>query len=91
MLTLLAKSAATMTDSVIADGTARLEGTMASAMIQSVQQQLPGLTSGAGTMETGYDHYAPMAGPPRVRRRSGPDPFKPVEYLLRLQSTRASA
>lgn len=90
LLTLLAKSAATMTDSVIADGMARLEGTMASAMIQSVQQQLPGLTSGAGTMETGFDHYAPMAGPPRVRRRSGPDPFKPVEYLLRLHSTRAS-
>ncbi|MBB4441122.1 MULTISPECIES: elongation factor G [Rhizobium] len=91
LLTLLAKSAATMTDSVIADGMARLEGTMASAMIQSVQQQLPGLTSGAGTMETSFDRYAPMAGPPRSRQRSGPDPFKPVEYLLRLQSTRASA
>ncbi|MGO7869408.1 GTP-binding protein [Rhizobium leguminosarum] len=91
LLTLLAKSAATMTDSVIADGMARLEGTMASAMIQSVQQQLPGLTSGAGTMETSFDHYAPMAGPPRSRQCSGPDPFKPVEYLLRLQSTRASA
>ncbi|NKK98393.1 GTP-binding protein [Rhizobium leguminosarum bv. viciae] len=90
VLTLLAKSAATMTDSVIADGMARLEGTMASAMIQSVQQQLPGLTSGVGTMETSFDHYAPMAGPPRSRQRSGPDPFKPVEYLLRLQSTRAS-
>ncbi|MBY5768911.1 translation factor GTPase family protein [Rhizobium laguerreae] len=84
LLTLLAKSAATMTDSVIVDGMARLEGTMASAMIQSVQQQLPGLTSGAGTMETGFDHYAPMAGPPRVRRRSGPDPFNRVEYLLSL-------
>nr|WP_064249559.1 TetM/TetW/TetO/TetS family tetracycline resistance ribosomal protection protein [Rhizobium leguminosarum]OAP90469.1 GTP-binding protein [Rhizobium leguminosarum] len=90
LLTLLAKSAATMTDSVIADGMARLEGTIASAMIQSVQQQLPGLTSGTGIMEASFDHYAPMAGPPRSRQRSGPDPFKPVEYLLRLQSTRAS-
>ncbi|MGO7180235.1 GTP-binding protein [Rhizobium brockwellii] len=90
LLTQLAKSAATMTDSVIADGMARVEGTMASAMIQSVQQQLPSLTSGAGTMETSFDHYAPMAGPPRSRQRLGPDPFKPVEYLLRLQSTRAS-
>ncbi|RXT23921.1 GTP-binding protein [Rhizobium leguminosarum] len=91
VLTLLAKSAAVTTGSVIADGVARLEGTLASAMIQSVQQQLPGLTSGAGTMETSFDHYAPMAGPPRSRQRSGPDPFKPVEYLLRLQYTRASA
>ncbi|MGR9077303.1 GTP-binding protein [Rhizobium leguminosarum] len=85
VLTLLAKSAAATTDSVIADGVARLEGTMASQMVQSVQQQLPGLTSGAGTMETSFDHYAPIAGPPRLRRRSGPDPFNGTEYLLRLR------
>ncbi|NKJ92273.1 GTP-binding protein [Rhizobium leguminosarum bv. viciae] len=85
VLTLLAKSAAATTDSVIADGVARLEGTMASQMVQSVRQQLPGLTSGAGTMETSFDHYAPIAGPPRLRRRSGPDPFNGTEYLLRLR------
>ncbi|MGZ2484394.1 ribosomal protection tetracycline resistance protein [Rhizobium pisi] len=85
VLTLLAKSAAAMTDSVIADGVARLEGTMASQMIQGVQQQLPGLTSGAGTMETSFDHYAPIAGQPRMRGRSGPDPFNGAEYLLRLR------
>jgi ribosomal protection tetracycline resistance protein len=84
MLTLLAKSAASTTESAITDGVARLEGTMVSAMIQSIQQQLPGLTSGVGTMESCFDHYAPMAGPPRSRRRSGPDPFNGVEYLLRL-------
>lgn len=85
VLTLLAKSAAATTDSVIADGVARLEGAMASQMVQSVQQQLPGLTSGAGTMETAFDHYAPIAGPPRLRGRSGPDPFS-AEYLLRLRA-----
>ncbi|WP_432431557.1 hypothetical protein [Rhizobium leguminosarum] len=74
----------TATDSVIAGGVAQLEGTMASAMIQSVQQQLPGLTSGAGTMETSFDHYAPMTGPSRSRQRSGPNPFDGAEYLLRL-------
>ncbi|MDF0697042.1 TetM/TetW/TetO/TetS family tetracycline resistance ribosomal protection protein [Rhizobium sp. MC63] len=90
VLTLLAKSAATTTDSVIADGMAHLEGTLVSAMVQRVQQQLPGLTSGAGTMETAFDHHAAISGPPRLRPRSGPDPFNPVEYLLRLQSKRAS-
>ncbi|UTS89930.1 elongation factor G [Rhizobium anhuiense] len=84
VVTLLAKSAATTTDSVIADGVARLEGTMASQMVRGVQQQLPRLTSGAGTMESSFDHYAPVAGPPRSRPRSGPDPFNGVEYLLRL-------
>ncbi|MBY5352358.1 TetM/TetW/TetO/TetS family tetracycline resistance ribosomal protection protein [Rhizobium leguminosarum] len=85
VLTLLAKSAAAMMDSAIADGVARLEGTVASQVIQSVQQQLPGLTSGAGTMETSFDHYAPVAGQPRLRERSGPDPFNGAEYLLRLR------
>ncbi|WP_049733560.1 elongation factor G [Rhizobium ecuadorense] len=89
VVTLLAKSAAATSGSVIADGVARLEGTLASQMVQSVQQQLPGLTSGAGTMETAFDHYAPVAGPPRLRRRSGPDPFNPVEYLLRLRGSAA--
>ncbi|OWV74178.1 GTP-binding protein [Rhizobium sp. N122] len=90
VLTLLAKSAAATSHSVIADGVVRFEGTLASQMVQSVQQQLPGLTSGAGTMDTAFDHHAAMAGAPRLRRRSGPDPFNPVEYLLRLRSTRAS-
>ncbi|NNH56233.1 TetM/TetW/TetO/TetS family tetracycline resistance ribosomal protection protein [Rhizobium laguerreae] len=85
VLTLLAKSAAAMMDSAIADGVARLEGTVASQVIQSVQQQLPGLTSGAGIMETSFDHYAPVTGQPRLRVRSGPDPFNGAEYLLRLR------
>ncbi|MBX4930475.1 elongation factor G [Rhizobium bangladeshense] len=87
VLTLLAKSAATTSDSVIADGVARLEGTMASAVVRNVQQQLPGLTSGAGTMETAFDHHAPATSSPRFRRRSGPDPFNAVEYLLRLRGS----
>lgn len=85
VLSLLARSAATTSGSVIAEGVARSEGTMTSQMVRSVQQQLPGLTGGTGVMETAFDHYAPTAGPPRLRRRSGPDPFNPVEYLLRLR------
>ncbi|MCQ1764256.1 TetM/TetW/TetO/TetS family tetracycline resistance ribosomal protection protein [Neorhizobium galegae] len=83
--TLLAKSGAITRDSVIANGVARLEGTIASTMTQGVLQQLPGLTSGMGTMEYSFDHYARMAGPPRSRRRSGADPFNAAEYLLRLR------
>lgn len=85
LLTLLAKSGASTKDSVIANGVVRLEGTIASAMIQSIQHQVPGLTSGMGTMETSFDHYAPAAGPQRSRRRSGPDPFNRTEYLLRMR------
>ena len=85
LLTLLARSGASMRDSAIANGVARLEGTMASALVQSIQQQLPGLTSGTGTMESSFDHYAPVAGPERLRPRSGADPFNRSEYLLRMR------
>ncbi|OBZ96124.1 GTP-binding protein [Pararhizobium polonicum] len=89
LLTLLAKSGVAMTDSVIANGVARLEGTVASAAVQGIQQQLPGLTSGMGTMEASFDHYAPMAGAPRSRQRSGADPFNGSEYLLRMRRNSA--
>ena len=85
LLTLLAKAGAAMTDTVIANGVVRLEGTVASAKTQSFQQQLPGLTSGMGTMVASFDHYAPIAGPQRLRPRSGPDPFNMAEYLLRMR------
>ena len=85
LLTLLAKAGASMTDTVIANGVVRLEGTVASAKTQSFQQQLPGLTSGMGTMVATFDHYAPIAGPQRLHPRSGPDPFNMTEYLLRIR------
>ncbi|QRM38938.1 TetM/TetW/TetO/TetS family tetracycline resistance ribosomal protection protein [Rhizobium rhizogenes] len=85
LLTLLAKSGASTKDSMIAGGVVRLEGTTASAMIRNIQQQLPELTSGMGTMESSFDHYAPVIGPQRSRRRSGADPFNRTEYLLRMR------
>jgi ribosomal protection tetracycline resistance protein len=85
LLTLLAKAGASMTDTVISNSVVRLEGTVASAKTQSFQQQLPGLTSGMGTMVATFDHYAPIAGPQRLRPRSGPDPFNMTEYLLRMR------
>jgi len=86
---LLARSGASMKESAIANGVARLEGTMASALVQSIQQQLPGLTSGTGTMESSFDHYAPAAGPQRLHQRSGADPFNRSEYLLRMRRSLA--
>ncbi|MEZ2129430.1 MULTISPECIES: GTP-binding protein [unclassified Sinorhizobium] len=85
ILTLLAKSGATTKESVIADSVARLEGTVASAMVQSLRQQLPGLSSGAGILECSFDHYAPTASPYRSRKRSGADPYDDADYLLRMR------
>ncbi|WP_374375756.1 GTP-binding protein [Dongia sp.] len=85
LLAMLAKSGAVMTETMIVDGIARLAGSLASAKIQNVQQQIPGLTSGAGSMESAFDHYAPINGATPMRARSGPDPFNRAEYLLRLR------
>jgi ribosomal protection tetracycline resistance protein len=85
LLTLLAKSGAITRDTVVAKGVARLDGTIVSAMVQNIQQQLPGLTSGMGTMETSFHHYAPASAPHRSRQRSGANPFNGRDYLLRLR------
>ena len=85
VLMALAKSGAPATDTVIVDAVARLEGRIASSMVQNIQQQLPGLTSGAGTMEVSFDHYAPLPGPLHLRQRSAADPFNRAEYLQRIR------
>ena len=85
ILTLLAKSGASTKESVIAAGTARLEGTVASAMIQGIQKQLPGLSSGRGILDHAFDHYAPAAGLPRLRQRTGANPFDRADYLQRIR------
>ncbi|MGV2069025.1 GTP-binding protein [Agrobacterium sp. 22-226-1] len=84
LLTALAKLGAVIRETAILDGMLQLEGYVASERIQAIQQQLPGLTSGIGTMETSFHHYAPAADPQRSRRRSGISPFNSREYLLRL-------
>lgn len=85
ILTLLAKTGASTTESVITTGMARLEGTVASALIQGIQKQLPGLTSGAGVLDHSFDHYARIGGPPPLRQRAGTNPFHRADYLQRIR------
>ncbi|HEV7306018.1 translation factor GTPase family protein [Ensifer sp.] len=82
---LLAKSGASTADSIIGGGVVRLTGTMPSAIAQSVQRQLPGLTSGAGVLESAFDHYAPISGGQPSRRRLGATPFDRADYLRGLR------
>ncbi|QYA04518.1 hypothetical protein [Rhizobium sp. B21/90] len=80
---LLSKSGAAVQATEIISGVARLEGAIPSSSVQGIRQQLPGLSSGAGIMETVFDHHTPLTGPPPIRPRSAAAPFDRVEYLAR--------
>jgi ribosomal protection tetracycline resistance protein len=54
-------------------------------MIQNIQKQLPGLSSGAGVMDYSFDHYAPMTGSQPLRQRSAANPFDRADYLQRMR------
>jgi len=85
MHSLLAKSGASMRKSLIDEGLARLEGMMASSMIQVIQRQLPGLSGGAGVLDHVFDHYAPLNGQPHRRARASANPFDRADYLRRMR------
>lgn len=85
ILTLLAKSAAATTETVIAAGMARLDGTIASSMIPGIQKQLPGLSSGMGMLDHSFDHYAPTIGQQRLRPRTRSNPFDRADYMQRIR------
>ncbi|MBO9588535.1 TetM/TetW/TetO/TetS family tetracycline resistance ribosomal protection protein [Devosia sp.] len=82
LLTLLGQAGATLAGTVVESRAARLEGTIATASLQRLQRQLPDVTSGAGTMESAFDHYAPM-GSPNGRLRTGFNPFDRSNYLAK--------
>lgn len=82
---LLSKSGGAARATEIDSGVARLEGVIPSTKIQNIRQQVPGLSSGAGVMETVFDHRAPLAGTPPIRRRMSTNPFDRPEYLARLR------
>ncbi|WP_203454519.1 elongation factor G [Jiangella aurantiaca] len=61
-----------------------LAGDLPAAHAHELQQQLPALTRGEGVLETRFDRYAPVAGPPPDRPRTDHDPLHRDEYLLRV-------
>lgn len=81
---MLGQVRAALAETEIETGRATLRGTMPTRIIQQVQRQLPDLTGGAAVLETGFDHFAPVAEP-RHRPRSGPDPFDRDAYLAKLR------
>lgn len=59
-----------------------LAGDLPAAHAHELQQQLPALTRGEGVLETRFDRYQPVPGPPPERPRTDHDPLHRDEYLL---------
>ncbi len=76
LLATLARSGAALTESSVVDGVGVLEGTISAAHIHAVQQALPGLTGGAGSMESAFERYVPVTDTPPTRQRIGANPFR---------------
>jgi len=75
MSALLGRVGATISASATTDGWTRYTGHVRSAAVAGLAGRLPDLTGGEAILQTGFDHYAPVAGGPvPVRPRSGVDP-----------------
>ncbi|WP_214325964.1 elongation factor G [Nonomuraea sediminis] len=62
-----------------------LEGEVPAARIHGLQLQLPTLTRGEGVLETAFDRYEPVSGPPQERPRTDHNPLDRKEYLLHVE------
>jgi ribosomal protection tetracycline resistance protein len=71
-------------DQVVRGDLTTLTTVVAAARLPRLQRQLPGITAGEGVLESTFDGYRPVAGPPPVRRRTTVDPRQRKDYLLSL-------
>ena len=62
-----------------------IEGEVPAARVHELRQQLPALTRGEGVLDSAFDHYRPVAGPPPQRPRTDHNPLNRREYLLHVQ------
>ena len=58
-----------------------IEGDIRTALMRALEQQLPGLTQGEGTLECSFGHYQQVSGELPARPRSDHNPLNRQEYL----------
>jgi len=61
-----------------------VEGDIPAAQVHALQRRLPTLTRGEGTLESEFDHYQLVSGPPPERARWDHNPLNRREYLLQV-------
>ncbi|MCA1222798.1 elongation factor G [Streptomyces sp. 8L] len=83
-LPVLARLGAVPDAPVVSGAETTVRGRVPAASVHALEQRLIGPTRGEGLLETAFDHYAPVPGPPPVRARWDHDPLDRRAYLLRV-------
>jgi len=87
VLAKLAEATATVEDTAVAPGQARLTGLIPAGRVHTFESQLPGLTHGEGVLLTSFHGFHPVPGTPPYRQRTDGNPLNQKEYLLHLNQT----
>ena len=77
----IARLSGLITGTTPAAGALALTGTLPTRSVQPLLAQLPEQASGEGVFTSEVTHYAPVAGPPPARTRTGPDPLDRQEWF----------
>jgi ribosomal protection tetracycline resistance protein len=67
-----------------ANGLSTLDAVLPVASVRSMQNQLPGLSMGEGTLETSFGGYQPIGSDPPRRSRTSPSPLDRDAWLASL-------
>jgi ribosomal protection tetracycline resistance protein len=62
-----------------------VDGEIPTGQVHALQQQLPPLARGEGTLESQFARYQPVSGRPPTRPRTDANPLNRSEYLLHVQ------
>jgi ribosomal protection tetracycline resistance protein len=84
LLPVLTKLRAVPRESRVVGGAYVVEGDIPAGRVHELEQLLPPLTSGSGVLESAFDHFSDVTGPPPERTRTDLNPLDRKEYLLRL-------
>jgi ribosomal protection tetracycline resistance protein len=84
LLPVLTRLRAVPRESAVLGAAYRVEGDIPAGRVHELELQLPPLTRGAGVLESAFDRYQDVTGPPPERARTDLNPLDRKEYLLRL-------
>ena len=84
VLSVLAQLEAAVETPLVRGELSVLHTVLPAAQVHSLQQQLPGLTSGEGVLESSFGGYRPVRGTVPSRPRTDHNPLDPKEYIRKV-------